>query len=260
MSARPSRPHRPGGSFGRMALDVGRPDGYKGLIDMAEPRDHVPARLPRGKHGLSPQFVATNQRERLITATVTVVAEKGYGEATVADILEHSGVSRKTFYDLFTNKEDCFLSAYDLLIDTLADTVAAAFARGSSWAERIRNGLRALLELMADRPDGARVGLVEVQAAGPRALDRYDSAIRRFVPLFEQGRAESPYRDQLPPNISEAVLGGIAQVLYLRVLAGETAGLPDALDELLYFALVPYLGHAGTIRVAYARRDADQTG
>ena len=94
------------------------------------------------------------------------------------------------------------------------------------------------------------MGLVEVLAAGPRALDRYDGAIRRFVPLFEQGRAESPYGDQLPPNISEAVLGGIAQVLYLRVLAGETATLPDALDELLYFALVPYLGHAGTTRVA----------
>jgi AcrR family transcriptional regulator len=224
---------------------------------MASPRDRTPARLPRGKHGLSPQFVASNQRERLIAATVTVVSEKGYAEATVADVLEHSGVSRKTFYDLFTNKEDCFLSAYDLLIDVLADGVTKAFAGGASWPERVRGGLRALLELLAEHPNGARVGLVEVLAAGPRALERYDSAIRRFVPLFEQGRAESPYGDQLPPNISEAVLGGIAQVLYLRVLAGDTATLPDALDELLYFALVPYLGHAGTTRIAHARRGTE---
>ena len=77
------------------------------------------------------------------------------------------------------------------------------------------------------------------------------------MPLFEQGRDESPYGDQLPPNISEAVLGGIAQVLYLRVLAGETKTLPDALDELVYFALVPYLGHAGTNRVTHARRGAE---
>ncbi len=160
---------------------------------MASPRDRTPARLPRGKHGLSPQFVASNQRERLIAATVTVVAEKGYAEATVADILERSGVSRKTFYDLFTNKEDCFLSTFDLLIDTLADEVTKAFASGETWPERIRAGLRALLEQMAERPAGARVGLVEVLAAGPRALERYDGAIRRFVPLFEQGRAESPY-------------------------------------------------------------------
>jgi AcrR family transcriptional regulator len=243
-----------------VAIDEDRSAGYKGLTDMAGPQDRIPSRLPRGKHGLSPQFVARNQRERLISATITVVAEKGYAEATVADILEHSGVSRKTFYDLFTNKEDCFLSAYDQLIDTMADEVGEAFAGGHSWADRVRNGLRALLDLLAARPNGARVGLVEVLAAGPRALERYDGAIRRFVPLFEQGRSESPYGDQLPPNISEAVLGGIAQVLYLRVLAGEAASLPDALDELLYFALVPYLGHAGTTRVANARRSRHKTG
>lgn len=227
---------------------------------MAGPRDHIPEKLPRGKHGLSPQFVARNQRERLISATVTVVAEKGYAEATVADILEHSGVSRKTFYDLYNNKETCFLSTYDKLVDTLADVVGEAFARDVAWPERIRSGLQALLNLLAERPDGARVGLVEVLAAGPRALERYDHAMRRFVPLFEQGRAESPYGDQLPPNISEAVVGGIAQVLYLRALAGETATLPDALDELVYFALVPYLGHAGATRVTHARRPAKRRG
>ncbi len=224
---------------------------------MADPRDRIPERLPRGKHGLSPQFVAHNQRARLITATVEVVAEKGYGEATVADILERSGVSRKTFYDLYANKEACFLAAYDRLVDALADSVADAFAGEAAWPERIRRGLRALLELLADRPEGGRVGLVEVLAAGPRALERYDRAMRRFVPLFEQGRTESPYGDQLPPNISEAVVGGIAQVLYLRVLAGETSTLPDALDELLYFALVPYLGHNGATRVTRARRGAE---
>jgi AcrR family transcriptional regulator len=227
------------------------------MSSMASPRDHIPAKLPRGKHGLSPQFVARNQRERLVAATVSVVAEKGYAEATVADILEYSGVSRKTFYDLFTNKEDCFLVTYDKLIDTLAEDVGGAFTQATSWPERVRKGLSSVLELMAEHPEGARVGLVEVLAAGPRALDRYDHAVRRFVPLFDQGRADSPYGDQLPPNISEAVLGGIAQVLYLRVLARDTATLPEALDELLYFALVPYLGHAGTTRVTQARRSAD---
>jgi AcrR family transcriptional regulator len=225
---------------------------------MADPRDRISERLPRGKHGLSPQFVAHNQRARLIAATVEVVADRGYGEATVADVLERSGVSRKTFYDLFANKEDCFLATYDKLVDTLADTVTTAFAgEEAAWPERIRRGLRAVLELLAERPDGARVGLVEVLAAGPRALERYDRAVRRFVPLFEQGRVESPYGDQLPPNISEAVVGGIAQVLYLRVLAGETTTLPEALDELFYFALVPYLGHAGATRVTHARRGTE---
>jgi len=226
---------------------------------MPAPRNRTPTRLPRGKHGLSPQYVASNQRERLLTATVTVVGEKGYAEATVADILERSGVSRKTFYDLFTNKEDCFLVAYEQLIDNLANAAADASGQSGSWPERMRLGLKAVLDLIADQPAAARVGLVEVLAAGPRALERYDHAVRRFIPLFEQGRSESPYGEQLPSNISEAVLGGIAQVLYLRVLAGETATLPDALDELLYFALVPYLGHAGTTRIATARRASEAT-
>ena len=221
---------------------------------MARPRDRTPDKLPRGKHGLSPAFVAQNQRERLLSAMIDAVAESGYAETTVADVLEWSGISRKTFYDMFASKEECFLEAYDGLIEGLSTRIGAAYATEAKWPERVRASLRELLDALSERPAAARVGLVEVLAAGPRALERYDQALRRFVPLLEDGRTESPYGSQLPPNISEAVVGGVAQVLYLRVLTGDVEGVTDALDELLYFALVPYLGHARATRITYARR------
>ena len=200
-------------------------------------------KLRSGHHGLSPEYVAKNQRERLLDAMVAAVADKGYADTTVAEVLRRSGISRRTFYDFFPNKEACFLEAYDRVVGALVKQVVEAFSGGDSWAERMRDGIRALLQTLSEHPDAARVGLVEVLAAGPAALERYDQALRSFVPLFEQGREESRYGGQLPPNISEAVLGGMAQVLYLAVLKGETASLPDSLDELLYFALVPFLGH-----------------
>lgn len=203
-------------------------------------------KLRSGHHGLSPEYVAQNQRERLLDAMVAAVAETGYADTTVADVLQRSGVSRRTFYDFFANKEECFLEAYDRVVAVLVKRVEEAFSGGENWAERMREGLRVLLETLAAHPDAARVGLVEVLAAGPAALDRYDRALRSFVPLLDQGRDESRYGAQLPPNISEAVLGGMAQFLYLAVLKGETATLPDSLDELLFFALVPFLGHEST--------------
>jgi AcrR family transcriptional regulator len=200
-------------------------------------------KLRSGHHGLSPEYVAQNQRDRLFEAMVAAVADKGYGEVTVADVLRLSGVSRRTFYDLFANKEECFLEAYDRVVGQLVKQVTEAFTGGDNWAERMRDGLRVLLDTLSTHPDAARVGLVEILAAGPAALERYDRAMRGFVPLLEQGREESRYGAQLPPNISEAVLGGMAQFLYLSVLKGETATLSESLDELLFFALVPFLGH-----------------
>jgi len=191
---------------------------------------------------------------------IDAVADSGYAETTVADVLEWSGISRKTFYDMFASKEECFLEAYDGLVERLSARITAAYATETKWPERVRAALHALLDALTERPSAARVGLVEVLAAGPRALERYDLALRRFVPLLEDGRRESPYGGQLPPNISEAVVGGIAQVLYLRVLTGDVEGIGDAIEELLYFALVPYLGHARATRITYARRGGASAG
>jgi AcrR family transcriptional regulator len=186
-------------------------------------------------------------------AVIEAAAEKGYAEVTVADLLLISGVSRKTFYAQFRDKEECFLAAYDGIVDDMLAAGIEAYGGTRPWAERIRSSLRALLEFLAGDPAVARVAMVEVLAAGPRAFERYEKSLRMFIRFLEPGRAETRRRDQLPPSISEAIVGGIAQVLYLRVAAGEADQLTEHLDELLVFALIPYIGHDRAAKVAMAQ-------
>src|SRR3954449_5882078 len=91
---------------------------------MVGPMARPASQLPKGRHGLSRAFIAHNQRERLLDAIANVVAEKGYAATRVADITDYAGVSRKTFYELFTDKEDCFLAAYDAITALLMDRMA----------------------------------------------------------------------------------------------------------------------------------------
>lgn len=186
---------------------------------------------------------------------VSAVGELGYSATTVGDVVDRSGVSRKTFYSLFADKADCFLHAYDALVDVLAARVTGAFVAGDRWSDQVRHGLQALLEQFAERPAETRVGIVEALAAGSLVFERYDRALQRFVPFLDLGRAESPYGDELPANLSESVVSGIAHLLYRRVLAGETHDLPGELDELLYFALAPYLGHSKATRIVRVTSD-----
>jgi AcrR family transcriptional regulator len=185
----------------------------------------------------------------MLRAMTDVVAEKGYGKVAVADVIERAGVSRKTFYTQFKDKEDCFLQAYDTMLAQIMAVVIEAYGTSGGWAERMRAGLQALLEFLANEPALARAGIVEVLAAGPRAIERYERALRGFVPFIEAGRAES--RQALPENISEALVGGIAQVLYLRIVAGEANRLLENLDELVFFVLLPFLGHARAAKVGF---------
>src|SRR5262249_47180613 len=148
---------------------------------------------PRGRHGLSRQAVTESQRGRILAAMVDVVAAKSYPETRVVDVIKRAGVSRKTFYELFDDKEDCFLAAYDVALDTLYQGTAGAFdspAKGS-WSERILIGLAAFLRIMAEEPEAAKFCIVDVLAAGPRALARRDAAIRQFTGFIDAGRAET---------------------------------------------------------------------
>jgi AcrR family transcriptional regulator len=201
------------------------------------------SKLPRGRHGLSRQFVLSNQRERILRAMADTVADRGYGQATVAHVIGAAGVSRKTFYESFRCKEDCFLTSYDALIDHLSAVAIEAYTAAADWTDGIRAALGATLAVLSDDGALARVVLVEVLAAGPQALERYDQAMHRILPILDLGRGESAHGSELPPKLAEEILGGVIQALHLRVLAGEEARLRDSLAELLYFTLAPFLGH-----------------
>ena len=199
--------------------------------------------LPRGRHGLSRQFVHDNQRERILRAIADTVAQQGYGPVTVADVIKSAGVSRKTFYENFKSKEACFLTSYDALIDGLSQVAIEAYNAAEDWTDGIRAALGATLAALSVDSALARVVLVEILAAGPQALERYDQAMHRILPILELGRGESTHGSELPPKLAEEILGGVTQTLYLQVLAGGQAHLQDSLGELLYFTLVPFLGH-----------------
>jgi AcrR family transcriptional regulator len=186
--------------------------------------------------------VTESQRGRIHQAMIEVVAERGYPETRVVDVIGVAGVSRKTFYELFDSKEDCFLAAYDVLLDNLFAEATEAFeaAQGASWAERISAALGQLLRHLSEHPEEGRFAIVEVLAAGPKALARRDAALRQFTGFLEAGRSESS--SELPGITSVAVAGGINELLYSEILHGAVSRLPSRLPDLMFWVTLPFLG------------------
>jgi len=201
-------------------------------------------RLPRGRHGLSPEFVAQNQRGRLLAGLTQVLYEVGYQKTTVSLIGQRAAVSKSDFYKHFESKDDCFIAAYDEAIERIRDRVVTACGRAEEevWARRVREALDALLELLATEPALASIALVEGLRAGRGVYDRYQAAVESFVDYLREGAPPTPVGSEAPAATDEAVVGGIASVLGRRVLAGEAERLNELFPEILEFALAAYLG------------------
>jgi AcrR family transcriptional regulator len=200
-----------------------------------------PRPLPRGRHHLSQAAVANSQRQRLIKATMQVVAGKGYAATTVANLTREAGVSRSTFYELFESKEDCFLASYDAAFMALVPPVALAFQAEERWPNRVRAGLATLLDLLASDPAQARLALVEVAAAGPSARARRRTAVQTLTPLLDEGRDFVAGRE-LPANASRMAAGTIVGLISIELVEGRAERLPDLLSDVLFGTLVVYLG------------------
>jgi AcrR family transcriptional regulator len=211
-------------------------------------------RLPRGRHGLSPDFVARNQRERLIAGLTEALYEVGYQRTTVARIGRMAGVSKSDFYKHFQSKDECFFAAYEAAVERIRDEVAVACETHakSEWSPRTRDGIAALLRYLAADPALASISLVEGLRAGHGVYDRYQAAIDSFVACLRQGAPPGPGGDRVPAATDEAVVGGIASLLGRRVLAGQAEQVDELLPEVLEFALTPYLGAAEARRIISA--------
>jgi AcrR family transcriptional regulator len=218
------------------------PDGVYGRGMPIAP-GRAPQRLPRGRHGLPRRFIVHNQRERMLLAVAEAVAEQGYPATTVADIIARARLSRRTFYEHFSDKEECFLAAYDTVVEQLLAGVGHAYEQADGWTQKVHDGLRAFLGALKAEPAFARMCIVEVVAAGPEARGRRDAAMRVFVDFLEPGRAEAPKGVAVPELAGEMVVGGLYEVIYTRLLRNGGEELLDLLPELLYCALVPYVGH-----------------
>ncbi len=158
-------------------------------------------KLPRGRHGLPRELVTQSQRERLLAAVIRVTAAKGYQATSVADILEEAGVGRESFYRQFKDKEDCFVTANDALVDDLEARVGQAYGEPGTWPERVRNGLAETLGWFASNPDIARVMMIEMGTVGPIASERFRTTFRRFTALLDDGKE---FIDSAPdlPNLA----------------------------------------------------------
>src|SRR5262245_26402169 len=215
---------------------------------MTQPTDDVSVQLSSGRHGLSREAVAASQRKRIIEAMVAAVAQRGYAATRVVDVIARAGVSRRTFYELFRDKEQCFLAAYDEVFGRLVADTSDAFesAAGQAWSERIRAAMTALLVGLADDPAAARFSIVEVFVVGARAVARRDAALRRLGDLVDAGRSESSL--ELPGITGKAIIGGINELLYADIRAGAAAELPSRLPDIIFWITEPFLGIAGAGR------------
>jgi AcrR family transcriptional regulator len=208
---------------------------------------------PRGRHGLSREYITENQRERLLAAIADSLDEHGYDRTTVAAISTRAGVSKSDFYRHFPNKGECFFAAYDEAVEGLRADVLAACEDRSDWAEGVCAGLAAVLSALTAEPAQANLLLVEGLRAGPGVYGRFQCAVESFVPYLRDDAPEGTSAGRPPEAADEAVVGGIASLLGRRVLAGEPGGLDRFFPELAEFALTPYLGVAEARRIISAR-------
>jgi AcrR family transcriptional regulator len=206
--------------------------------------------LPAGRHGFSREQVAHHQRERLIAGLAEAVAEKGYAAVTLSDIVRHAKVSRRVFYANFEGKEQCFLAAFEVVVDHLRELVVAAVAGIDDWPQQAIAATRAVLAFLASEPDLASLCLVESRAAGPAVTARFNEAAGEMAPLLRQGRAERPEAERLPDSTEDSTIGSLVSLVQRKVAAGEASQLADLLPDCAELVLLPYLGSTEAARIA----------
>jgi AcrR family transcriptional regulator len=219
--------------------------------------DSIPAvtalrdRLPAGRHRLPREFVVRSQRDRLLDAMAQACAAEGYGRATVAAVIARAGVSRKTFYEQFSDREDCFLAAYDAIVTQFIERVVAAYRQPElEWPARVRAAVATLLAFLAAEPAFARMCIVEVLAAGERAVERYAATVSALAALLDEGRDGMRNGEEVPAETGATVVEGAAFLIRQQILAGRIEELETLLPDITYAALVPYVGRRRALRQA----------
>jgi AcrR family transcriptional regulator len=206
-------------------------------------------RLPPGRHGLPRVFVAENQRERLLNGVVEAVAEHGWNATTIAQITAAAKISRRTFYEYFESKQECFLAAFEMIEAHVLDSMLAAPGADEPWPDRVRARLAALLDVLARDGAVSRCFLIEPLAAGGDVAARYREAMQ----LLAGALRPEPLPSELNMEVrDQALIGGIATLIVRRLNSTGPARLPDLLPDLTELALAPYVGRREAKRLAAA--------
>jgi AcrR family transcriptional regulator len=184
----------------------------------------------------------TSKQQRILDGVLEAVGTEGYERTSVRTVLDRTGLYRQAFYDHFTDKDDCYLQAYDLGVQRVEARIREAAAAETAWTNQLRAGLRALLEFLDAEPALARALIVEVHVAGPAALAKRALAMRRFAAFLDRAREELPAREAPPPIAAEGVVAGIHAVVHSRLAIRADDGFRQLLPEFTYFAVLPYFG------------------
>ncbi len=220
----------------------------------SQPRAAAPARrLPRGKGAATPEAVAGEHRERILAAVAQLARTKGYTAMTVADVVKTAAVTREAFYELFRNKEDAFLAAQIAGLESSISVAAAGFFAGADWSTRVWGGLEALLGYFRMHPDLVYLDVIEGYAAGAAAIRRsFDNRVAYHL-FLEDGYRQSPAAERLPRLSSEAVGGAILGLMRWQVMEGRTERTLEALPEIVYLALAPFIGPTAAMELVEAK-------
>jgi AcrR family transcriptional regulator len=208
-------------------------------------RRHASVSRPRGD---SRGRFAEIQRSRLLSAAVRAVDELGYADTSVADVTTRARVSRRTFYELFADREACLAAALEDALGAIRRDLAAIDLRGLAWRERVRTGLWLILASFDREPALARVCVVQALRGGSRVLERREAILAQLAAVIDEGRHEGRRGKECTPLTAEGLVGAAFAIVYARLLKGEREPLTGLLGELMGMIVLPYLGPAAARR------------
>jgi AcrR family transcriptional regulator len=218
---------RGGANGGRSKGGAGNADGRRnpnGRGSASSARGGRPRRaavsqkgLPRGPQALPRERVAAHQRERLVEAMVQAVSERGVVATTISDLVARAGISRRTFYEHFDNKEDCLLATYDTVVEAEVQRLLGLVNSDVGWLEQLEAIVRALFDAIAERPDAARLICVEMGASGAIGVQRWADGATRMERFISKSFDHAPGEGTIPDPVARAIVGALRKIIYTRV-------------------------------------------
>jgi AcrR family transcriptional regulator len=201
-----------------------------------------------------------SQRLRLAQAMIEAVGEDGYRATRVADVIARAGVSRKTFYELFDNKQDCMLAAYELIVSQAIGQLEVAFRQADGWPGRVEAAIGTLFASARENPGALRLALLEIPAAGPEAVERRERSVASFEQFIRDALELAPGQGSVSNVALKAVVGGFNRVLYGHVLRGDGAELAGLVPDLASWAASYYPAPVAMLAEPSARSRARGAG
>jgi AcrR family transcriptional regulator len=236
----------------------GRPKAVKVVLSPPDPPS--PAVLPRGRHSLSRAEIATDQSQRILSATARVVYERGYAAATVGEIIATARVSRKAFYSQFRDREHAASEAHELFFREGMMTTAAAFFSTEEWPERVWSASEALTSFVTSRPHNAFLSFVEPHAIGEAVIQQTYDRTLAFTLFIEEGYQYRPEAEGLPRSSSEAISALTHEMVYREMRERRSvASLAVDLGPLVYLMLAPFMGPSAAAEFVEGKAKADRS-